>query len=120
MNISKLRKLMSTRKVTQKEMAEKVGVSVTTINESLKRGDFKVSILEAIAEVLQVPVSYFFDDKEEITLNNGLNNVANDNTNSTVTINDKTYNVKVLMERIKGLEAQLEAKNETIEILKNK
>lgn len=64
MDISKLRKLISLRGFNKREMATKIGFSQTAFSQALTRGDFRVSLLEKIAEILNVPVGYFFDDSK--------------------------------------------------------
>ena len=119
MNLIRIKKISEKKDITLKSLCERINMSYQNLNRCIRENKISANDLEKISDVLEVPVSYFFEEEND-RINNGLSNVANGNTNSTVTINEKEYNVKVLMERIKGLEAQLAAKNETIEILKNK
>jgi len=68
MDISlKIRGLQKNKNITQKELSEKIGISVKGLQKALANKDFKVSILIKIAEVLGVPVSYFFEGGENNT-----------------------------------------------------
>ena len=64
MYINRLRKLFVFRRTNQKEVSEKVGLSEPAFSAAMKKGDFKVSKLEKISEVLNVNPSYFFLEKE--------------------------------------------------------
>jgi transcriptional regulator with XRE-family HTH domain len=62
MNINKLKALLHQRDISQKEMAEKIGMSEPAMSNAMRRGDFKVATLEKIAKVLNVNMSVFFND----------------------------------------------------------
>ena len=49
------------RRMTQTELAGKLGMSVSNFNQRLKRASFKVEELEKIAEALGAKFSYSFD-----------------------------------------------------------
>lgn len=62
MDISfKIRQLLKSNDVSQKQLAEKIGFSIPAFNNALKRNDFKTSTLLKIADTLDVEVSYFFE-----------------------------------------------------------
>ena len=66
MNIShKIRQLQKKDSISQKELTERIGFSVSAFNTALKRNDFKISVLIKIADVFNVPVSYFFGEEQE-------------------------------------------------------
>lgn len=67
MDTKRLTDLMRLRKISQRVLAEKIGFSQTAISQAINRNDFKVSILEKIAKVLGVPISYFFEDEQSLT-----------------------------------------------------
>lgn len=48
-------------KMTQTELANKLGMSISNFNQRLKRGTFKIDELEKIAEALGAKFSYSFD-----------------------------------------------------------
>lgn len=129
MIFSRLKKILKTRKITQKELAEKIGVSVTTINDLLKREDLKVSMLEKIAKVLQVPVSYFFDEECNSGQQTNGNGIHTNGSNNKISVQSakKDETIKHLQEKLELKENHLEEmrqrildKEEIIEILKNK
>ena len=59
----KLRDLLKQRGMKQTELAERIGVSKTTINSIITRNNKSVdfSTMEKIADALDVPIEYFFD-----------------------------------------------------------
>lgn len=60
-----IQELREKRKMSQEELADKSGVSRTTISliETDKATTVKLSTLQKIAFALEVPVSYFFNEK---------------------------------------------------------
>lgn len=60
-----IQELREKRKMSQEELADKSGVSRTTISliETDKATTVKLSTLQKIAVALEVPVSYFFNEK---------------------------------------------------------
>jgi len=67
MDTKRLTDLMKLRKISQRVLAEKIGFSQTAISQALTRNDFKVSVLEKIANVLGVPVGYFFENEQSLS-----------------------------------------------------
>ena len=65
-NIKKYCKL---RKMTQKELAEKLGVTDVSLNATLKEGkDPRLSTLQKIADVLEIKITDLLSDGTEQTL----------------------------------------------------
>ncbi len=125
MNISKLHELMKLKKITQKELSNKIFLSQNAISNILQRGDLKVSVLEKIAEVLSVPVSYFFEEESGTSLNkqitNGNGNVQmNGVNNGSIKLNNAKHEIDKLKAELSGCREQLKLKDEIIELLKNK
>ncbi|MDY5635230.1 MAG: helix-turn-helix transcriptional regulator [Streptococcus orisratti] len=60
-----IQKIRENKKMSQEELANKSGVSRTTISliETEKSTTVKLSTLQKIASVLDVPVSNFFEEK---------------------------------------------------------
>lgn len=77
---SKIEKLRKIKFRTQDEFCKKVGFSVQTYGDSLRKNKFNSSYLGKIADVLEVSISYFFDDDKSKNYNNENNiNIVNDN-----------------------------------------
>ena len=65
-NIKKYCKL---RKMTQKELAEKLGVTDVSLNATLKEGkDPRLSTLQKIADVLEIKITDLLSDGTEQTI----------------------------------------------------
>ncbi len=125
MNISKLNNLLKTRNITQKDISSKIGISQNAFSQALKRGDFRISMIEKIAAALNVPVSYFFEESE------GQSNFFGETGNVQIGRNNKQSNkntgadctryiteIEYLKKEVKGLGVQLQAKDKENDSLK--
>lgn len=66
----KIKTLLTEKKLTQQDFANKIGVSKpTVINIFNGRSKIDIDLIEKIAEVLSVPVSYFFEGGETAKTN---------------------------------------------------
>jgi len=65
--ITELRKL---KKITEKELSEGIGMSLTGFRQALANDDFKISTLQKIAQCLKVDISVFLKEIELENLNN--------------------------------------------------
>lgn len=111
----KLKELIDALGISQRKLAEQLGVTPQTISAILTAKDVRTSTIERIASVTNMPVSHFFgEDKEQNAIATGNGNVAgNNNVVGSVTIGDAA----VLQERVTMLEKLLEEKERTIKIL---
>lgn len=116
-----LKEMIDKLGITQRKLAEEIGVTPQTISAILTAKDVRTSTIERIASVTNMPVSYFFNEEHD-----GQNAVAsgdgsiavsgNHNDVGNVTISDTS----VLQERVTMLERLLEEKERTIKILMEK
>ncbi len=125
MNISRLKKLIEKKRITQKEIAKYIGLSENAFSTALKKGDFKISMLEKICEYINVPVSYFFEEESGTSPNkqitNGNGNVQmNGVNNGSIKLNNAKHEIDKLKAELSGCREQLKLKDEIIELLKNK
>lgn len=104
MNYSKIKTLLEKRKITIQKLCDEVGISTVGFHNIYNNKSIKVQTLEKIADVLQVPIKYFFEDE---TSDNPF--FVNE---STVTYGD---NNKILINKNNEIK---ELKNEN-ELLKN-
>lgn len=63
MNINKLNELLSASKLNKVQIAERCGVSRTTLDNVLAGADAKISTIESLAKVLGVRVGSLFDEE---------------------------------------------------------
>lgn len=84
LDVNKIEEIRKLKFRTQLNFCEKIGLSVKGYTNALNRKDFKYTTLEKIAEVLEIPISYFFYDEKSKNYNNNENNinVVNDNKSS--------------------------------------
>ncbi len=71
----RIKELAYKNKITIKLLAEKVGISEFGLHRAIKNNDFKVSTLQRIADVLNVPISNFFNT-ELLDLNEYQNKIV--------------------------------------------
>jgi len=65
----RIRNAQKEKKVTQKDIANKLGITPQGFQKMLKSNDFKVSYLYKIAEILNVSILFFFTDNDYDGLN---------------------------------------------------
>lgn len=88
---TKLKLLREKRKLSQEELASKIGVVQATIGNWERGKSIKMEYMEKLAHALDVPFSYFWDEKKKI-LNQSSNNLAvNSETNFEITIKAPNY-----------------------------
>jgi len=119
MNINKLKEIQKVRKITQKEISDYVGMSQTAFSQALIRGDFKISLLEKIAEFLKVPVSYFFEEGTDAKKITGDKNNVNIGSNNSIT--NTVQDLELCKKENEQLKNELlTAKDEIIKLLRKK
>lgn len=82
---TKILTLLTQKKLTQKDLSALTGTSQAAISKILSgKHKTKVSTLEKLAKVLDVPITYFLDDSQKNFENTGIigNNNSNNNFNS--------------------------------------
>ena len=115
MEVSKLYKLMKIKKISQRELAKLTGINQTTISYILRGNDMKVSTLEKIAKALDVPISYFFDESQEIGKINIQNNANGSNNQMQIQINEQSERIHELEKENEKLKAELDGCKKLIE-----
>lgn len=73
MNINELNELVNSSKLNKVQIAEKCGVSRTTLDNVLAGADAKISTIESLAKVLGVSVGALFGDISEDILPTSIN-----------------------------------------------
>ena len=116
MNGRELKERVELLGVSQRKLAEMMGVTPQTINAILTAKDVRTSTIERIAIVTGKPISFFFGHGHEAQ--NAIASEANSEAaiQSTVSQGDSA----VLQERVKLLEKLLDEKERTIKILMEK
>jgi transcriptional regulator with XRE-family HTH domain len=123
MYINRLRELLKINKFTVKEIASLIPMTETGLHQTLKKNTLKVRDLEKIAEILGVSPAVFFDNDHEtinITSRNTQKGTGNYKQQGSRKENNCGVKVELLKERVKGLEKEIELKDEIILLLKKK
>ena len=60
-NSNKIRQKCDERKITQKELASRLGITPHGLNKMLSNNEVKATLLDKIADILEVQAGYFFD-----------------------------------------------------------
>ena len=62
MNYDKIKILSEEKNLAIKNLAQKIGITEAGLHQMVRNKSIKVDILENIASILDVPVSYFFEE----------------------------------------------------------
>lgn len=65
LNIRKIKELCFKRKITLKQLSEKVGISQTALTMSMHRNSTTIETFKKLADFFDVPMEYFFDGVNE-------------------------------------------------------
>ena len=115
--------------ISQKQIAKEIGISGNGLSSALKKGDFKVSMLEKISKALEVSPCIFldvYDDSKKIIGDYAQVGEGNiNNNNNTLAKSDKLMfkyktDLEVLKVKNAGLEKEVALLREMNELLKKK
>lgn len=118
MNISKLNELFENSKLSKVEFAKRCDITRATLDNALQGGDIRVSILEKIASVLQIPVGTLFEDSSPSVSLSGDHNQVNGH-GASGNINGASAEMAALKERNDSLERIIESKDAIIDTLRH-
>jgi transcriptional regulator with XRE-family HTH domain len=118
---SKIKELRKVNKITEKELSDYIGMTVTGFRQAVVNETLKVNSLKLIAEKLKVPVSYFFEDAEPSIKEPGaIYQTANGNNNQmSVGLNECRHRNELLKKEIEGLKKEMQLKDRIIGMLEN-
>lgn len=111
MNGQTLKQKLQSKNTSFADLAERLGITAQSLNSCFKVQDVGSNRIEQIAQVLELPMSFFYPSDGNNAVASGDNSVAA--IQSTVTQCDSN----VMQERINCLEKLLEEKERTIQIL---
>ena len=115
----RLKELLSRKGIGIEEFASKIDMSVSSVFKYYKKDDFDSSILERFCSELNVPITYFFEDKylpkdnSAVVSGNGNSVVAGENNKLEVYRNERDDAVAEV-ERLMGV---LKDKEKLIEVI---
>ena len=110
-----LKDILYQNKISQSEIARKLGLSHQSFNQMLSAADVKTSLLERIAKALDVKMSFFYPMDGNNAVASGNGSVAVTGNNNDVGNVSIGSNADVLQERVKYLEQQIEDKERLLD-----
>ena len=119
MDYNKIKIIAENKNITIKELAKKANITEAGLHQMIRKESMKIKVLENIAFLLQVPISFFFNDNEhtesskKIIGNNNSVAVNSQNSNNKTDINCSGY-----IKEIKYLKQQIADKEMIINLLK--
>ena len=110
MDYSRIKNELECKKLSVRELCYKIDVTEQGLHQMIRKKSMKIEILERISRVLNLPVSYWFQD-EINTGNTVWNGILNTDRNGEI------KNSKVSDEKIDSLTKNL---NEILKVMANK
>lgn len=92
-NIKKIKELINRQNISQYELAERSGVSQSTISKHLQNGEFGVAELLGIADTLGVPVKDLFKVADKFRLSIDIEDVEFDDADIAAVASNNTLTV---------------------------
>jgi len=114
-----IKNLMDKKKLTQDEISQMIGKNRNTItNYFTGKTKIDVDTLEDVAKALEVPVSYFFEDKEDVKkiINNTNGNIQVGQNNKS-TAKTESEALAVCRKEVEWLKKEVELQKKIIEML---
>lgn len=122
MRLIKIKKILEEKQRTIVWLSSKIGVTDQTLYNCFKRNSIETKHLEKIAEALETPISYFFEDDFEDRSGYDSSSKGNHNIN----MSNNTGNIKVnhtlqdCNKEIESLKREIEYLKEINALLKSK
>lgn len=119
LNLEKIKQLTAVKGMTMTELAKQLGMSIQALSRIIRENSTKVSTLEQIAEILDVPVTTFFDEVSHVNTVS-INTGVHGSPNAVQSVgSDNSSEVALLKSRIELLEELNRSYKEQIELLRN-
>lgn len=115
-NLALISELIKQKKMMISDFCEQSQITNQTLREMIKRNSTKTDILERIANVLNVPVGYFFNEYSGIVVN-GKNNQVHSGQGNQIMLSPEQREIEHLREIIKEKNNLLEEKERLIQML---
>lgn len=121
---SRIQTLIESKSISKKEFCKIIGITVQTLDNTMKGAEIGSRKLERIADYFKVPIDYFYN--REIDINhpdNSIGHHVNGNGNKIsgdISISEYKKEIIHLKEIIKEKQTIIEEKERTIQILLNK
>jgi transcriptional regulator with XRE-family HTH domain len=106
MNLLRIKKKSEETGIAIRTLSAKIEMSEQNLHRCIREGRIEAGDLEKIAQVLEVPVSYFFDEAEQLT--------GSKERKSCQGCKDKQKIIRLLEDKIDLLEEKLESFEENM------
>lgn len=119
MNLSKIKFLIENKKVHITQLSEKIDMSEQNLRRCIKKNNMMAADLIKIANVLEVPITYFFDD---LDTEKNISNIVYQNNSGSQNIQKNVANIGNIdcLEKVKTLQKEIEHLNKIINLLEKK
>lgn len=111
----KLKKVLAEKKITVKDLCERIGITEGGFYLTVKNNSFKVATLELISEELDIPMTYWFVDENSPVV--GLEEMDKFQVQKITYLHEKVFDLK---EQNKLLKRIIEGQENTIKLLGEK
>ena len=111
MNLKKIKIISENNKITLTSLANRINMSYQNLNRCIRENKMQAQDLEKIASILNVPISYFFDESGTAGIINGNENILGNNNKVRIESKDK---------EIEGLKRELALKDKIIKMLEER
>jgi transcriptional regulator with XRE-family HTH domain len=117
-NFIVIRDLCERRKITIRKLASMVGKEESTIQAIIKNGSTNTTTLEKIAQALDVPIGYFFDNNPPSSINQNIKgNINAASVYGNASILNCESELEIAKKELDHLRELLQEKERTIQIL---
>ncbi|WP_289860813.1 helix-turn-helix transcriptional regulator [uncultured Muribaculum sp.] len=93
-NLILIRDLCELRKMTIRELAERIGRNESTLQAAIRKGTTNSTTIELIAKELRVPAGYFFDGWKD---SSKVDNLTKENEHLRALLAEKERTIAILM-----------------------
>ena len=112
-NLQLINELSKKKKISQKDFCECVGLTDVSLRRIIERNSTKTETLEKIAQILNVPIGYFFGEQPGIVISGEHNQVHNGQGNQIMSSQEKEIEHlrELLAEKERLIQVLLSSKN---------
>lgn len=122
-NLLKIKDLAKSKKIALNDVADQLGMTPQALSRMIKDNSTKVSTLEKICEIFDVPIGYFFNSDVEIpnTQETGGEPMESKSKEEVARLSDsERAELMVLRERVHSLMIARDALKDQVDLLKDK
>ena len=121
-NLLKIKDLAKSKKITLNDVAERLGMTPQALSRMIKDNSTKVTTLESLCELFNVPIGYFFDSSTELPNTQQLGGEPMESKEKDVArlSDSERAELEILRERVHSLVIARDALIDQVNLLKEK